>query len=289
MSSDVMPFSFNGKEVRAITHEDGSAWFVAKDICAAFGDSHYRRSVTRLDESEKGVTHIDTPGGRQQMTIVNEPGLYSVLFYMQPQKAARDDADAEEINLRIEQLRVFKRWVTSEVLPQIRKTGSYVAPEPTITFKTLLPAIEQLPVVSKAVKALVSLAKSMGLDTNQAALSAAQSLRTNYRVDVLGLLALPGLESPVQERHLTPTAIGKTLGMSARAFNLAMCEAGLQFKGDDGEWRPTDKGKPYAVYVDTLKKHHNGTPVQQLRWLESVTGVMALDSHRVWELVPKLN
>lgn len=275
MGSDMMPFNFDGKPVRAIIDEKGDPWFVAKDVCDILGYSDAPKAIKQHCKYQELLKNDKTPLleiPARGLTIINEPDLYRLMM-----RSTLPDAER------------FERKVMEEILPQIRKTGSYVAPEPISVPKSILPAIEQLPVVSKAHKALVSLAKSMGLDVNQAALSAAQSLRTNYRVDVLGLLALPGLESPVQERHLTPTAIGKPFGMSGRAFNLAMCEAGFQFKGDDGEWRPTDKGKPYAVYVDTLKKHRNGTPIQQLRWLESVTGVMPLDSHRVLELVPKLN
>ena len=259
---DITPFDFNGKEVRAITGEDGSVWLVAKDVCAVLGISNSRDAIRDLDEDEKGVVIADTPGGPQNVSIISESGLYKLTF-----RSNKPEAKA------------FTKWVTAEVLPAIRKTGVYVAPKP------FLPAIEQIPVVSKAHKALVSMAKSMGLSPNQAALSAAQSLRANYQVDVMGLLALPGLESPGQERHLTPTEIGKQFGQSGRAINLALAEQGFQFKGEDGEWRPTDKGRPYAVYLDTTKKHHNGTPIQQLRWLESVTTLIDIEHRPPLELV----
>lgn len=217
----------------------------------SLGIANSRDAIRDLDEDEKGVVITDTPGGPQEMVIISESGLYKTTF-----KSRKAEAKA------------FTKWVTAEVLPTIRKTGAYVAPTPAAT------KMKEVPVVSRAFKGLVSMARAFGLSPNQAALSAAQSLRANYKVDVLGLLALPGLESPAQERHMTPTDLGKPLGMSGRAFNLALAEQGFQYKGEDGEWRPTDKGRPYAVYVDTLKKHHNGTPVQQLRWLESVTGAI---------------
>lgn len=108
---------------------DGEPWFVGKDVCEAFGDTNYRRSLKRLDEDEKGVSQINTPGGRQNMTIINEPGLYSLLFYMQPQKAKGVSQNNRTIEVRIEQLSRFKRWVTSEVLPSIRKHGVYMTPK----------------------------------------------------------------------------------------------------------------------------------------------------------------
>lgn len=59
---------------------DDEPWFVGKDICEVFGDTNYRRSLSNIDDSDKGVSQIDTLGGKQKMTIVNESGLYSLLF-----------------------------------------------------------------------------------------------------------------------------------------------------------------------------------------------------------------
>jgi len=117
-------FNYQARQVRTIV-KDGEPWFVARDVCEIFGDTNYRRSVSRLDDDEKGVSQINTPGGPQEMTIVNEPGLYTLLFYMQPQKG---NLPEEKIQERTAALKSFKRWVTHEVIPSIRKTGAYVAP-----------------------------------------------------------------------------------------------------------------------------------------------------------------
>ena len=77
-----------------------------------------------LDVDEKGYTQMNTPGGEQEIAIVNEAGLYSLLFAMQPAKAR--GVSEEYIAARTEKLRAFKRWVTHEVLPTIRKHGAYV-------------------------------------------------------------------------------------------------------------------------------------------------------------------
>ena len=103
---------------------NGEPWWVAKDVCEVFGDTNYRRSVSRLDDDEKGVSPLYTPGGTQRATVINESGLYSLLFHMQPQRKA--SLTDEQIRHRQEQLRGFKRWVTHDVLPQIRQTGQYV-------------------------------------------------------------------------------------------------------------------------------------------------------------------
>lgn len=111
-------------EIRTI-EENGAPWFVLKDVCEAFGETNYRRVAGRLEDEEKGVSQIATPGGKQNMTIVNESGLYSALFAMQPEKAR--GVDDEYIEKRQTQLRQFKRWVTSDVLPSIRKNGGYIS------------------------------------------------------------------------------------------------------------------------------------------------------------------
>lgn len=131
---------FNNKEfgnVRAVI-VDGLPWFVGKDVCEAFGDTNYRRSLLSIDECDKGVSQIDTPGGRQNMVVINESGLYSLLFQMQPQKARGVSQNGTLINERIEKLHRFKHWVTSEVLPSIRKNGGYIAGQETMTDDELL-------------------------------------------------------------------------------------------------------------------------------------------------------
>ena len=113
-------------EIRIIEKE-GEPWFVLKDVCETFGETNYRRVSNRIDGDEKGVSQINTPGGNQNMTVVNEAGLYTVLFAMQPEKA-RGVSD-ERIRERQEKLRVFKRWITHEVIPAIRKHGMYATKE----------------------------------------------------------------------------------------------------------------------------------------------------------------
>ena len=115
---------------------DKGPMFVLKDVCSVFGETNYRRVASRLDDEEKGVSQIATPGGAQNMTVINESGLYSVLFAMQPEKAR--GIDAEYVNKRQEQLKKFKRWVTHDVLPSIRKNGGYIAGQEKMTDAEIL-------------------------------------------------------------------------------------------------------------------------------------------------------
>lgn len=87
---------------------DGEPWFVAADVCRAIEIANSRDAVAKLDDDEKGVGSTDTLGGKQKMQIVNEPGLYSLV-----------------LGSRKPEAKAFKRWITHEVLPAIRKTGSY--------------------------------------------------------------------------------------------------------------------------------------------------------------------
>uniref|UniRef100_UPI0038D1A47B BRO family protein n=1 Tax=Haematospirillum jordaniae TaxID=1549855 RepID=UPI0038D1A47B len=107
---NIIPFSFEGHGVRTIVDESGQPWFVASDVCLALEISNSRDAISRLDDDEKSVGIADTPGGQQEMNIINESGLYSLILTSRKPAAKR-----------------FKKWVTSEVLPSIRKTGSYGA------------------------------------------------------------------------------------------------------------------------------------------------------------------
>lgn len=105
-------------------------YFIGKDICEKLGDKNHNRSLSRVDEIDKTVIEVTDSLGRKQRAIaINESGLYSLLFAMQPQKANNggvSDAYPIEVQERINKLHRFKRWVTSEILPSIRKHGAYM-------------------------------------------------------------------------------------------------------------------------------------------------------------------
>ncbi len=145
--------------VRVIMRDD-QPWFVGKDICQAFGDKNHSRSISRVDGEDKMVMSLDTNGGRQNITVVNESGLYSLLFNMQPQKANKtnipdayplDETDAYslEIQERIIKLRAFRKWVTSEVLPSIRKYGAYLTDEALQIYKARQEILSELGLIDE--------------------------------------------------------------------------------------------------------------------------------------------
>lgn len=102
--------------------KDGEPWFVGKDVAMALGYSNTRDALSRhVDVEDKGVVNHDTPSGIQKMTIINESGLYSLI-----------------LSSKLESAKRFKRWVTSEVLPCIRKTGGYVVGQENMPKEVLL-------------------------------------------------------------------------------------------------------------------------------------------------------
>lgn len=110
MRAEITPFSFpaTGQSVRTVL-VGGEPWFVAADVCAVL-DLHPGRALTRIDDDEKGMRSTQTPGGVQALAYVNEPGLYALV-----------------LGSRKPEAKAFKRWVTHEVLPAIRRSGSYIA------------------------------------------------------------------------------------------------------------------------------------------------------------------
>lgn len=107
-----------------VINQNGAPWFVVSDICDFFNVSNRNRVMQKIDDVDKGGTQMNTPGGVQTVAIVNESGLYSLIFALQPTKSR--GMDKKIIEERQSRLREFKHWVTSEVLPSIRKTGGYV-------------------------------------------------------------------------------------------------------------------------------------------------------------------
>lgn len=106
--------NFQGSEIRMIV-KDGEPWWVGKDVCNALGLESYSKQLYDLEEYEKGLYTIPTPGGKQRLICINEPAVYSLIFRSRKPEAKK-----------------FKKWIVTEVLPSIRKTGSYsVNPAPT--------------------------------------------------------------------------------------------------------------------------------------------------------------
>lgn len=124
MANDLQIFKYVNNEIRTIS-KNNDVWFVAKDVCDVLEIKNSRDAISRLDSDEKGVVSTDTLGGKQELTVVNEPGLYTLILGSRKQEAKQ-----------------FKRWITHNVLPTIRKTGGYVSNE-DMFLQTYLPHADE--------------------------------------------------------------------------------------------------------------------------------------------------
>lgn len=148
MNTQIQPspdavFKFESATPVRMFNIDGNPWFAAKDVCDALGLRNSRKAIGMLDDDEKGVTSSYTPGGMQAVNVINESGLYTLIL------RCRDAVTPGTIPYR------FRKWVTGEVLPQIRQTGRYVREE-------LSPADKAQKVVASFMPAILEAMKTEG-------------------------------------------------------------------------------------------------------------------------------
>jgi prophage antirepressor-like protein len=106
--TNIIPFTYESQQFRVIQDEQGEPWWIAKDVCDVLELSNVAMAVKGLDDDEKGISKVYALGGEQELLTVNEPGLYTLIIRSNKQEA-----------------KLFKRWITHEVLPSIRKIGKY--------------------------------------------------------------------------------------------------------------------------------------------------------------------
>ena len=219
-------------EVRTVTR-DGEPWFVAADVCRAFGIVNHRNIVARLDDDEKGVHDADTLGGTQSITIINEAGLYHALFTMEP-KNARGVSD-EAINERIEKLRSFKRWITHEVVPTIRRHGMYATNELLDNPDLLIEAATRIKVQREKIAALET---TVAVQSQQLAEAAPKVSYYDLILNCKDLISI--------------SKIAKDYGMSAVKMNDLLRDMGIQYR-QGNVWLLYQK---YAAQGYTSTKTH---------------------------------
>jgi len=247
--SNLIPFSFESHSIRTIIIAD-EIWWVAADVCKALGIQNTSQAVSQLDDDEKQVIDLQALSKaygnniKDLVNVINESGLYTLILRSNKQEAKR-----------------FKKWVTAEVLPSIRKSGGY----------HLAPALVSSERPTKVFPEYFRIAKLIGLDKNAAALSANQATFKKTGENVLALMGITHLET--EQPWFSPTELGKRLDVSARQFNLLLLESGLQIKEGD-HWLPTDAAKGLCRFFDTSKRHMDGTVVQQLKWSGDVLALI---------------
>ncbi|AEJ43798.1 phage repressor protein [Alicyclobacillus acidocaldarius] len=205
-SSSLMELTYQGRKVRVVII-DGQPWWVAKDVCEALGHSNNRAALERLDDDEKGVSTVYTPGGPQKMAVVNEAGLYRLIF-----------------TSRVEQAEQFKRWTYHEVLPSIRKTGEYKTSErrqqDEIAQKRIM--IMELNAKTRQAKLLLDMTYRFKDRLSDVAIESLLAFSANL---LAGREMLP---LPTTERLYTATEIAEELGVSANAVGRAANALGLK-------------------------------------------------------------
>ncbi|MBN9687115.1 MULTISPECIES: BRO-N domain-containing protein [unclassified Corallococcus] len=239
--SSIQTFEFESHHVRTVTGPDGEPWFVAKEVCDALGLSNSRMATSRLDDDERGTVSIaDGIPGNPTTTIVSESGVYRLIFTSRSERAT-----------------AFKRWLAHDVLPAIRKTGSYTAPSapPAAPMPALLPAAPGS--LQDTVASIVLLGNAMaGVPGLQEGMRWAKTLqtvtlKTGIPTDAFAQL-LPASTDP---GRLTPTALGKPLGMSAKRINMRLLELGFQRLGEKDRWVLTEAGAEYGEMVPFVGKN----------------------------------
>lgn len=167
--NDLQVFTYQDKPLRTV-EKDGELWWVLKDVCDVLGIAKARAVADRLDPDEAALTGVMDNAGREQPTyIINEPGLYSVIL-------RSDKPDAKD----------FKRWVTHEVLPSIRRTGAYaVAPVQPMTPAQLLAAQAQVLVdMERRMDAMQGQAKALEAKVDTAIKAFARPAEDHWRSDM---------------------------------------------------------------------------------------------------------
>lgn len=243
--SAIIPFQFEAHAVRVQVDELGQPWFNATDVCAALEMGNPSQAIkSHVDAEDLQKLETLTAGGRQRQNHVNESGLYALILGSTKDAAKR-----------------FKRWVTNEVLPAIRKTGAYSA-TPTMA---ALPApthdrVTAILLIGEAV------AKVPGVKTGIAMAATLTCIQENTGLTTEVLRrALPAANEPICS--LNATQLGKLLNRSAKATNQLLASGGLQFRNDRDEWELTEAGEAWAEAMPYSRNGHSG---YQILWNPAV-------------------
>ena len=219
--NDIKTWNYENSEIRTI-EKNGEPWWVLADVCRVLELSSPHKIADRLDEDEKGRNLIPTHGGNQEMTVINESGLYNVIL--------RSDKP---------QAKPFRKWVTSEVLPTIRRHGAYMT-EQTIEKALTNPDF------------LIQLATQLKSEQKQR-----RKLETTVAVQEQQIAELQPKASYYDvvlncKDLLSVTSIAKDYGKSGTWLNSYLHEKGIQYK----------QGKIWLLYQKYAEKGYTSTKTQ---------------------------
>lgn len=223
-------------------------WFVANDVAAALGYAVPKKAVIdhcKYAEIFKGTESVPLTGSPRGISIIPESDVYRLIMRSNLPNAER-----------------FQDWVTEEVLPSIRKTGSYsMVPDSAPGMRPL--------------RDIAAIYEAAGIHGNQLALALDKLYKAESGMSALEVAGV-SLKAPMQTNMLTPTEIGAMLAphMSAKAVNRVLEAQGLQYRLPNGKWEPTELADEYGfVLLDSNKRHSDGTPVTQLKWSTKVLDI----------------
>jgi anti-repressor protein len=231
-------FSFNKNKLNTFL-QDTEIWFIAKEVSEILGYSETSKMLRRLDDDEKetvarnGRSFIPEEffGNQGSLILINESGLYSSI-----------------IGSKLPTAKDFKKWVTKEVLPSIRKTGSYsLQKEETQNEKVSLQ--KSLETVETGIKLLKSLSNLNPMEKIE--------LDNFYKIEN-GFSLLEKFGISFENSYFLPTEIGNMIGMSGAEINLILEKKGFQFRDENGIWKPTSSGKDFCLEI--------GNKFNQLKW-----------------------
>lgn len=218
-------------ELRTIKDEYGQPWFVGKDVAKALGFTNTRDAIkTHVFEEDKGVDLVDTLGGRQKMTVVNESGLYALVFGSQLKDAKK-----------------FKHWVTSEVLPAIRRDGGYMVTKEGETEEELI------------ARALILAQKSIDR----------LELENKQKDQIIGELRPKAdyVDKILQNTSLIKvSSIAKDYGMTPQEMNNLLHELRIQYK----------QGKQWLLYANIQDKGYTSSETHVYKKKDGTTDVNLL-------------
>ena len=265
--NNLAQFNFNTQQVRVIAIE-GEPWFVAKDLCEAIGLTNVGQALARLDKDEINTIILnDGTSGNPTTALVSESAMFMLVL-----RSSKPQA------------KPFCKWVTSEVLPSIRKTGSYSALAATVP---TLPHSLTPEVPTQAIALCKTLLLEAGIEQPITS-SWVLTQYAKYDPDKAAVYEdgkkLLAATADIPEPLLSPTEIGKLLAeqqglekpLSAIAVNKLLVDQGFQVQSianDKKTWHLTDVGKAYGKLVtDTARGH--GKTVFHVRWLTKITELL---------------
>ena len=243
--STIIPFQFETHALRVQVDDSSQPWFNANDVCEALQLGNARQALEShvdADDVQKLDT-IDSLGRTQRANHVNESGLYALILGSTKDAAKR-----------------FKRWVTSEVLPSIRKTGAYATPAVAALPAPTQDRVSSLLLIGDAV------AKVPGVKAGIAMAATLTCIQENTGLVIETLRrALPAANEPTCSHNATQ--LGKLAGSSAKATNQRLALLGFQFRNERDEWELADAGKAWAEAMPFSRNGHSG---YQILWNPAV-------------------